>query len=241
MGTQLWVALDVPTLGDATRIAELLEGSVDAFKVGLQLFVSAGPAAVRMLKKKGFDVFLDLKYHDIPNTVSNAVRSATRLRVDYIDVHLSGGTDMVKAAVEAAKTEAVKIGLRRAPKILGISVLTSLDDKALEETLASRLSASELVVHLAKVARSCRVSGIVTSIHEVSMIRECCSGDLFIVTPGIRATADAERHDQRRVGTAADAARLGVSAIVVGRSILRAEDPVEAATRFRAELRGATP
>jgi len=220
------VALDVPDAGAARALVERLRGRVGMFKVGSQLFTAAGPQLVRELTAAGERVFLDLKYHDIPNTVASAVASACRLGVSLVDVHALGGRAVMEAAVGALPA----IGTR----LLAITILTSHDEASLRSLgIDGPLPAS--VRRLALLAREARVDGVVASPHEVAVIREACGPDFLVVTPGIRP-AGAQAQDQARAATPAAALAAGADYIVVGRPITGAEDPAAAVDAIVREL-----
>jgi len=226
---RLIVALDVPGAAQAVDLVERLGGQVGMFKVGSQLFTSAGPDFTRGLTQRGARVFLDLKYHDIPNTVASAVGAAAGLGVSLLDVHALGGLAMMRAAVAA---------LQGAPtKLLAITVLTSHDEAALSQLgLSGGITAC--VRRLALLARDAGMDGVVASAHEVELIREACGRDFLIATPGIRP-AGANLGDQVRVATPAAALRAGASYLVVGRPISEAADPAAAARAVVAEMESA--
>lgn len=240
MRERLWVALDVETLKEADGLLERLAGAGPpekmGAKIGSQLFTAAGPAAVETAHKRGFPVFLDLKYHDIPNTVAGAVREATRIGVTLLNVHASGGTAMMHAAAEAATKAAKDFGVAR-PICVGVTVLTSLDRKALEEVgVASNVEAH--VLRLAERARAAGLDGCVASPQEIRLLRRALGPTWVIVTPGIRPAERAD--DQRRVATPTDAIRAGADAIVVGRPITAAPDPKAAAGAILDEIASAS-
>jgi len=213
------VALDYPAAAPALALVDRLDPGRCALKVGKELFTRVGPGLVETLVGRGFRVFLDLKFHDIPNTVAEAAEAATGLGVDFFDVHASGGTEMMKAAVEASKEEASRLGIA-APRILAITVLTSMRS-TVDEVLA-----------LAERAREAGVDGVVSSAWEAKAIREALGKDFLIVTPGIRP-AWAAKNDQRRVATPEVAMSNGADFIVVGRPITKAENPAAAAQMIR--------
>jgi orotidine-5'-phosphate decarboxylase len=234
---RLLVALDLSSAAEAIRLADTLRGTVGGYKVGHQLFTAAGQDVVSALVSQGDRVFLDLKYHDIPNTVAGAVASATRLGVWMVNVHASGGTEMMTAARRAAD-EAAAEGCER-PLVIGVTVLTSFGPEALAET---GISASPLdqVLRLSRLAQSARLDGVVASPQEVSAIRSACGPDFIIVTPGIRGgTAASGSDDQKRTSTPAGAIAAGSSYLVVGRPITAAPDPRRAAQAIAEEMRGA--
>lgn len=223
---RLIVALDVPTPEQALRLVDALRGRVGMFKVGSQLFSAAGPEFVRALTGSDEKVFLDLKYHDIPNTVAGAVGAAARLGVSLVDVHALGGRAMLEAAVGALPA----LGAR----LLAITVLTSHAEETLAELgLAGPITAA--VQRLARLAQSAGADGVVASPHEVPLIREACGRDFLVVTPGIRP-AGARAGDQHRLATPRAAVEAGADYVVVGRPILEAPDPAAAAERIVAEL-----
>ena len=231
---QLLVALDVDSPDDARALAKKLRGWVGGFKIGSRLFTSHGPAFVEELVRQGDRVFLDLKFHDIPNTVAGAVAAATRLGVWMVNVHAAGGADMMRAARQAADDEAGRIGVQP-PLVIAVTVLTSMD----ETTLAAAGVAGPIdaqVRRLALLAQSAALDGVVASPQEIATIREACDPRFAIVTPGIRGAADA-KGDQHRTATAAGALTAGATYLVVGRPIIAAADPRAAAERIAAECR----
>ena len=236
MRERLWVALDVETLKEADGLLERLGGAGPAetigAKIGSQLFTAAGPAAVETALKRGFAVFLDLKYHDIPNTVAGAVREATRIGVAMLNVHAAGGGAMMRAAAEAATKAAKDFGGAR-PICLGVTVLTSLDRQELQEVgVTGNVEAH--VLRLAERAREVGLDGCVASPQEIRLLRRALGPRWTIVTPGIRP---AERSDdQKRVATPAAAIRAGADAIVVGRPITAVPDPKAAAAAILSEI-----
>ena len=231
---RLYVALDVERLDAAEALLERLSGVVGGCKIGSQLFTAAGPAAVERARKRGYRVFLDLKYHDIPNTVAGAVREATRLGVFMLNVHASGGLATLRAAAEAATAAAAAFALPR-PLVLGVTVLTSLDRRALEVEVGVHGTVEAHVLHLAGHAREAGLDGCVASPKEISPLRLALGRRWVIVTPGIRP---AERDDdQARTATPEAAARAGADYLVVGRPITAAPDPVAAAQAIVAEIR----
>jgi orotidine-5'-phosphate decarboxylase len=236
------VALDVATAREALALADTLRGAVAGFKIGSQLFTAAGPEIVRTLVARGDRIFLDLKFHDIPNTVAGAVTSATRLGVWMLTVHASGGAAMLEAARESAE-RSTEPGRPR-PIVVAVTVLTSLDATTLN---AVGIAASPLdqAVHLAKIVKAAGLDGVVASPQETSAIRMASGSAFVIVTPGIRGGSAATgaagsllKDDQQRTSTPAGAVDAGSSYIVVGRPITAAEKPREAATRIAEELGG---
>ncbi|MCR4424828.1 MAG: orotidine-5'-phosphate decarboxylase [Firmicutes bacterium] len=231
------LALDVDKEDEALALVEKVAGNVWAFKVGMQLFNSAGQDIVRRIQDLGGRVFVDLKFHDIPNTVARAVRVVTRLGCLMLDVHASGGTDMMRAAAEAALDEAARLGIP-APLILAVTVLTSIDQRQLEEELLIRGESVERVAaKWARMAQSSGISGAVCSPREIAAVRAACGPDFVIVTPGIRP-AWAANNDQKRALTPGEAIKLGADYVVVGRPITHAEDPACAARMVIEEMEG---
>ncbi len=223
---RLIVALDVDSRDRALRLVDELRRHVGMFKIGKELFTSEGPEIVREVVGSGGRVFLDLKFHDIPNTVAKAVGAASRLGAFFATIHASGGRDMMEAAASAIPAEGTRL--------LGITVLTSHTDETLRETGAGS-GVAETVRRLAVLARNSGLDGVVCSPHEIPLIREEVGDDLLIVTPGIRP-AGAARGDQARVTTPRDALRLGCDYIVVGRPIIEAASPKDAADAIVEDL-----
>jgi orotidine-5'-phosphate decarboxylase len=233
---QLLVALDVDTAVEARALADRLRGAVGGFKIGSRLFTGEGPAFVEELASRGDRVFLDLKFHDIPNTVAGAVAAATRLGVWMLNVHASGGSAMMRAARAAADEEAARRS-RPVPLVIAVTMLTSLDQQALSE-IGLSASVAEQVGRLAALTEAAGLDGVVASPNEIEIIRRRCSRQFAIVTPGIRGATDA-RGDQSRTLGAADAVAAGATYLVVGRPIIAAADPRAAAEKIAAECRGA--
>lgn len=222
---RLIVALDVSTMDAMKSIVSSLGDSVSFYKVGMELFYAEGDQTVRYLQEHGKHVFLDLKLHDIPNTVAHGVSSLTRLGANLITIHGQGGPIMMKAAAEAARESAEKLGIER-PKLLAITVLTSFDDESWT-SIGGQLPIADQVIRLAKLAKESGMDGVVCSALEAKMIREACGPDFLIVTPGIRP-AFAATNDQKRIATPSSALQDGASRLVIGRPITQAEHPQEA-------------
>jgi orotidine-5'-phosphate decarboxylase len=229
---ELIVALDVPTLSEALALRQKLDCVVEFFPVGKELFTAVGPEILRELSPAR--VFLDLKFHDIPKTVAGAVAAAARHGVAIVDVHASGGKAMMTAAATAARDA----GGSRRPVVLGVTVLTHLADEDLE-ALGFREKSQDQVVRLARLAAESGLDGVVASAWEVEAIREALGEGLQVLVPGVRPEWSKESHDQKRVATPGDAARLGATYVVVGRAIALAPSPRAAAERILEELSSA--
>ena len=234
MRERLIVALDVDNLRQVEELVPLLAPEVGMFKIGKQLFTHAGPQAVRLIQELGGEVFLDLKFHDIPNTVAKAAIEATRLGVKMFNVHASGSTEMMRTAVKEVRRVCRQEKLRK-PLMLGVTVLTSLDNNDLKR-LGVKGGVAGHVVRLALLTQEAGMDGVVASPHEVADIRSACGRRFVIVTPGIRP-ATGKHHDQRRVMTPRDAVREGVDFIVIGRPIIQANDPVAAAREIILDMK----
>ena len=233
---KLIVALDVDSADRAFDLFDALRDVVGMFKIGSQLFTAAGPDIVRRIVTKGGRVFLDLKFHDIPNTVAAAGVEATRLGVSIFNVHASGGAEMMKRTAEVVSETAKREGLPK-PRVIAVTLLTSLDDKRLKQ-IGIGGDARTVVPNLARAAATCGLDGVVASPHEIQLIRDAVTiPDFIIVTPGIRPDSNAT-DDQRRVMTAGEAIRAGADYLVVGRPILNALDPAAAANSIVAEIEG---
>ena len=231
---QLLVALDVDTVAEARALADRLRGAVGGFKIGSRLFTSQGPALVEELASRGDRVFLDLKFHDIPNTVAGAIRAATRLGVWMVNVHASGGGAMMKAARDAANEEAARRSTPP-PLVIAVTMLTSLGQAALAEIGLTAPVASQ-VERLAALAEASGLDGVVASPQEIQTIRARCGSTFAIVTPGIRGAGD-QIGDQSRTLSAAEALAAGATYLVVGRPIIAAADPRAAAERIATDCR----
>lgn len=227
------VALDVPDADQALALAARLDPRLCRVKVGKELFVAAGPAVVSRLQERGFEVFLDLKFHDIPNTVAGACRSAARLGVWMLNVHASGGAAMMRAAREAIA------GVPRPPLLIAVTILTSLADGELEE-IGFRGTAMDNVVRLARLTRASGLDGVVCSAQEAPAVRAAVGADFALVTPGIRLP-EGDKGDQSRVATPVDAVRLGANYLVVGRSITHSPDPAATLEAIRKSLEESAP
>ena len=230
---KLIVALDLASADAAAHVAERLRGRVGMFKVGSEIFTAEGPMLARYLIARGDKVFLDLKFHDIPNTVRAAANEAARLGVSMFNVHASGGRKMMEAALEGAREGAGSLG-KRHPLVLAVTVLTSLASGELDE-LGLAGSPEEVVVRWARLAQKAGLDGVVASPREIAALRRACGPRFVIVTPGIRP-ATADTNDQARIATPEKAVQAGADFLVVGRPITGAADPLAAAETIVSEI-----
>lgn len=233
---RLIFALDVDSYDKARDWVEQLHAQVGLFKVGKQLFTRCGPKVVEMIRERGSEVFLDLKYHDIPNTVAKAGVEACRLGVGMFNVHALGGLEMMQKTVDEVDAWCVREGTAR-PIMLAVTILTSSTEETLRAVGIDR-PVTEMVPRLAKLAREAGFDGVVASPKEIGLIREVCGADFAIVTPGVRPSF-AVLDDQKRVTTPAEAILAGASHLVIGRPISAAQDPAAAAERILAEITAA--
>jgi orotidine-5'-phosphate decarboxylase len=224
---RLAVALDFPDEIEALKLVDRLNGACQWFKVGMELYYAAGNRIVHKLRDRGFSVFLDLKLHDIPNTVAGAVRSATQAGASLLTVHAGGGGAMMSAAAEAASAPG-------SPRLLAVTVLTSMDASELA-AIGITVSPAEQVLRLARLAQTSGIDGMVCSPEEVAALRKQTGPDTLLVIPGIRPTGSAIG-DQKRIATPAEAIAHGASMLVVGRPITRAADPAQAAQAILQEI-----
>lgn len=232
-GERLILALDLENLSEAERIVDLLKDKISIFKVGLQLFTREGPKAIEMIHQKGGKVFLDLKYHDIPNTVAKAAREATRLGVFMFSIHILGGDEMMKRCRDSVVETSLRGNIRR-PLVIGVTVLTSMDQKGLLD-LGIKEHIRDEVRLLSEKALRAGLDGVVVSPEEIGLIRQSCGKEFIIVAPGIRPEG-ASLDDQKRVMTPKDAIREGADYLVIGRPILMAENSLKAAERLLKEI-----
>jgi orotidine-5'-phosphate decarboxylase len=234
---KLIVALDVESADEALKLYGELRDEAGMFKVGSQLFTTAGPDLVRRLVHEGARVFLDLKFHDIPNTVAAAAREAVRLGVTLFNVHAAGGTEMMRRAAEATAEEAARLGSKK-PSLIAVTVLTSMDADGLTETGVQAANVEEHVRRLARLTDAAGLDGVVASPHEIIPVRESVGRTGFlVVTPGVSPTAAAYA-DQKRVTSPLEAVRRGADFLVVGRAILNSPNPVSAARAVVEEMEG---
>jgi orotidine-5'-phosphate decarboxylase len=238
MRNPIIVALDVPTGEQALKLAEELAPVAGGFKVGSELFTSAGPEIVRRIRGMGTPVFLDLKFHDIPNTVAKAVAAAVKLDIQMLTVHTTGGVDMLKAAEQVAQESAWQLG-HTPPLVLGVTILTSLDGNVLSE-IGLDPNVSRQVRRLTNMANKAGLRGLVCSPREVAEVRQMVPASTQLVTPGIRAGTE-PADDQRRTLAPAEALSLGADWLVVGRPICAAEKPRAAAEQILKEIAGQFP
>ncbi|MBO4401269.1 MAG: orotidine-5'-phosphate decarboxylase [Selenomonadaceae bacterium] len=229
---RLIVALDFHRFGDVKNLVNALGDSVNFYKVGMELFYSVGTIAVDWLKTQNKKIFLDLKLHDIPNTVAGGLCSLMNLGADILNVHAAGGYTMMKTAADKLRAEADAAGIVK-PKLIAITVLTSIN----QAEWCGALKISEQVVQFAKTAKAAGLDGVVASPQEAAVIREACGKDFLIVTPGIRP-AGSSIDDQSRISTPAAAIKNGANYLVVGRPIRAAENPRDAAEKILAEIEG---
>ncbi|OGP90068.1 MAG: orotidine 5'-phosphate decarboxylase, partial [Deltaproteobacteria bacterium RBG_19FT_COMBO_43_11] len=231
---KLIFALDAKSYEEALSWVELLSGHVGMFKVGKELFTAVGPKIIENIKQRGQRVFLDLKFHDIPNTVARAAEAAVKLNVDMFNIHAAGSSKMIREAVSAAGACADKLGKTR-PIILAVTVLTSLDSTDLAE-IGYEKSANELVLHLAKLAQTAGVTGVVSSPQDISMLRQNLGNKFVIVSPGIRSAGAIKEDDQKRTLSVYEAMKAGADYIVVGRPIRAAQEPLKECYKIVQEI-----
>ena len=233
MNKRLIVALDVPDLKSAKHLVKILYPAVEIFKIGSFLFTACGPEVVHMVHKAGAKVFLDLKFHDIPNTVANAAGEVAKMGVFMFNVHASGGAKMMQAAVDAARKSAA-VAAKPKPIVLAVTVLTSMDEPELREMGILR-STEEQVIHLASTSSEAGCDGVICSVEEAAPIRKALGSNFVIVTPGIRP-AGSDITDQKRIATPHHAIESGADYIVVGRPVIEAQDPQAVANKILEEM-----
>ena len=233
---KICVALDMPCLRDALHLARALRDICGYFKVGLELYCSAGPAAVESLVSDGHKVILDLKLYDIPNTVSRAVKQVSSLGISFLTIHASGGPDIIRAAREAA--ESVKGPSSERVKLLAVTVLTSTTESSLRKIFGAKKSLKETVLDLSLLARDSGADGVVASAREVRSIKNLCGKDFLIATPGIRPRGE-KKGDQKRTATPAQAVSAGSDILIIGRPITQAANPRSATLGIIKEIESA--
>lgn len=231
---KLIIAVDVSDSRHALDIVDMLGDYAGVFKVGFELFVSAGPKIVEDIQSKGKKVFLDLKFHDIPNTVTKAAIAVSRLGVYMFNLHASGGLEMMKRCSDSVKEFCQKENIQ-IPKIVGVTVLTSINNETLKNELCIQHGIKSHARHLAVLALKAGLDGVVASPHEISMIKQHCGNDFIVVTPGIRPSW-IPPDDQRRTATPKEALKEGADYIVMGRGILKHEDPIKALELISLEM-----
>ena len=231
---RLIVPLDVPSMDEAKKLLDKLGNVVKFYKIGCTLFTSAGPEAVKEVKKRGFKVFLDLKYFDIPSVVANAVEALVKLKVDMFTIHALGGFELMEAVFKVISQEKHK------PIVLAVTVLTSINEAFLRDVLgASDVTVEEEVGRLAELAKSAGMNGVVASAFEIERIKRICGDDFIVLTPGIRPLG-AEMFDQKRVLTPGKAIEKGADYLVIGRPIIRSDEPEKVAKNIIEEIKTAS-
>lgn len=230
--SKLYVALDTPDANQALQWVKDLSPINPYFKIGLELYTSQGALFLEKVKSLGGRVFLDLKFHDIPNTVAGAVRASVRMGIDILNVHCSGGSEMMAAAAKACAEESKKLGIPK-PHLLGVTVLTSMDDLALKEIGFPR-SAGAQVKEFVDLAIQSGLDGVVCSPQEISLVKSL-KKDFLVLVPGLRP-ADSEKGDQKRIATPQDAVRAGAEFLVIGRPVTQAKDPKAALEKIMREI-----
>lgn len=229
------VALDYATEQDAMKLVNQLGDAVNYYKVGLELFLNTRGSVVDLLKAQNKKVFLDLKFHDIPNTVAQSVAWAASLGVDMFTLHASGGEEMMRASVEKVHEVCERLHVKR-PHMVGVTILTSFDEAGIAK-VGYKNNIPDTVLNLAHLCQTANMSGVVCSPHEAEMIKTACGKDFITVCPGIRPSW-AAKGDQKRITTPSDAIKIGVDYMVIGRPITKAENPQEAALKIMEEIGG---
>ncbi|WP_430471511.1 orotidine-5'-phosphate decarboxylase [Thalassospira lucentensis] len=230
---RIFCAIDTTDLDHAIDLASKLSGVIGGAKLGKEFFAAHGPQGVQAVAKVGMPIFLDVKYHDIPNTVAGAIRAVTPMGLKIVNVHAAGGIEMMKRAGEAARETAAKAGVD-APWVIAVTILTSMDQHDLDD-VGLKGPIDERVVKLAELTQKAGLDGVVCSAREITSVRAACGPDFKLITPGIRP-AWAASNDQKRVVTPADAVAMGSDVLVIGRPITKADDPVDTARRIVAEV-----
>ncbi|NIZ00929.1 orotidine-5'-phosphate decarboxylase [Thalassospira lucentensis] len=230
---RIFCAIDTTDLDRAIDLASKLSGVIGGAKLGKEFFAAHGPQGVQAVAKVGMPVFLDVKYHDIPNTVAGAIRAVSPMGLKIVNVHAAGGMEMMQRAGDAAREAAAKAGVE-APWVIAVTILTSMDQNDLDD-VGLKGPIEDRVVKLAELTQKAGLDGIVCSAQEITPVRAACGPDFKLITPGIRP-AWAASDDQKRIVTPKDAVAMGSDVLVIGRPITKAEDPVDAAKRIVAEL-----
>lgn len=230
---RIFCAIDTTDLDRAIDLASKLSGVIGGAKLGKEFFAAHGPQGVQAVAKVGMPVFLDVKYHDIPNTVAGAIRAVTPMGLKIVNVHAAGGMEMMQRAGDAAREAAAKAGVD-APWVIAVTILTSMDQNDLDD-VGLKGPIEDRVVKLAELTQKAGLDGIVCSAQEITPVRAACGPDFKLITPGIRP-AWAASDDQKRIVTPKDAVAMGSDVLVIGRPITKADDPVDAAKRIVAEL-----
>ncbi len=227
MSHKIFCAVDTTDLDTAVNIARILETQGGAIKLGLEFFNTHGPAGIKLMQEQfpALPLFLDLKYHDIPNTVAKTIKTITHLQPAYLNLHASGGKDMMTAALAALTEESERLGIKR-PRLLGVTVLTSLDEDAMKE-VGQQGPVRDQVLKLAELTKEAGLDGVVCSSHEIEAIRSVCGQDFTLIVPGIRPAGSATQ-DQKRIMTPREAIEKGATHLVIGRPITQAADPAQA-------------
>lgn len=234
MKPEMIVALDFDRADAAKKIVDMTGDAVTWFKVGLELFVADGRNIIEYLKKKDKKIFLDLKFHDIPNTVVSAVLASLQYETDMVNMHTQGGGEMMASVVERINEHCAKTNVKK-PMLIGVTLLTSLDERYMESMNIKFASSKDYVLHLASLAKQSGLDGVVSSAKETPFIKSVVGKDFITVTPGIRP-ADASVDDQKRVVTPRDAKEMGTDYIVIGRPVTQAKDPARAALSILEEM-----
>lgn len=219
------IAIDVPDFDSARKLMDQLDDSARLFKVGSQLFTSVGPAIIKEIKDRGKNLFLDLKFHDIPNTVAKASESAIELGVDIFNVHISGGSEMMATTAKAVKSKASELGIKK-PIVLGVTVLTSIDEAMFRSIFGTMRDLDSQIIYMAELAKNSGLDGIVASPQEIKILRKTFGDDFVILTPGVR-TEKLLHDDQKRTMTPSQALSDGADYLVIGRPIYQSPDPAK--------------
>ncbi len=235
--SKLILALNVADATTARQLYEKIRDNIDLYKIGIDLWTRYGPELVRELRAAGAEIFLDLKFSDIPSVVAKAVEAVTELGIKMLTVHTMGGAEMLYAAARTAKLTAEKLGQEK-PLLLGVTVLTSLDRAGLTQITGCSQEVANRVVALAELAQSMELDGVVASPKEIQLIKKACGPKFLVVTPGIRLTATQATDDQQRLLTPREAKKAGADYIVVGRPIYEAPDPIKVIDEIKSQMKG---